>query len=410
MKIIIWKQNVVTIYVTLVILVLALPNTFFDGSPVELLFQYFDEIFTVFAFMQIFVNINKLKLDVSAFRLAKITFFLLFIILVLGFLSNYVSNLVNLNPILIDLLGIIKAPIVFTYCISLISPQDKTSILHNLKLISMVFVLSAFICAIVNFVFDIGMSFDVRYGLRSFTFLYSNPGGLNIALLSAYTVLYVTVKNKFTRTLFEFLALFTILMTFRGIGVGTVGIIIMLKIYAKKIGFEKPLSVGMMIPMAFGGFLLGYNQVKEYFIGSSSIRSILLKNAVVIMKRYFPLGSGFATYGSDQAFKHYSKLYYEFGYHYIYFLSPDNGAVANDNFWPMVMAQFGFFGLLLYLFLVYKQLQFVLHLKIKDRNKIVSIALLIFLFITSLGNAVYTSASGMLAYIMASLVINNLEI
>lgn len=220
----------------------------------------------------------------------------------------------------------------------------------------------------------------------------------------------MTVKNKFTRTLFEFLALFTILMTFRGIGVGTVGIIIMLKIYAKKIGFEKPLSVGMMIPMAFGGFLLGYNQVKEYFIGSSSIRSILLKNAVVIMKRYFPLGSGFATYGSDQAFKHYSKLYYEFGYHYIYFLSPDNGAVANDNFWPMVMAQFGFFGLLLYLFLVYKQLQFVLHLKIKDRNKIVSIALLIFLFITSLGNAVYTSASGMLAYIMASLVINNLEI
>ena len=53
MKIIIWKQNVVTIYVTLVILVLALPNTFFDGSPVELLFQYFDEIFTVFAFTRV---------------------------------------------------------------------------------------------------------------------------------------------------------------------------------------------------------------------------------------------------------------------------------------------------------------------------------------------------------------------
>ncbi|MTB65141.1 hypothetical protein GGG87_09055 [Streptococcus sp. zg-86] len=402
MKIIIREQNIVTLYVTTVILVLAAPSAIFNGS---VLVQYFDEIFTVFATVQLIFQFQRIKVEKDSFQLAQNSFFVIFGIVILGLVSNSFSRLIHLSPILIDLLGMIKAPIIFLYCLSLIRKQDKITIQGNLLVIAKFFVTIVFFTSILHLFVDIGMTFDIRYGLRSFRFIYANPGGLNIALFVAYVIIITQVKSKFSRQLFGFFSLVPIILTFRGIGVGTVGIILMLKVYAARGGFNKKLTLKDMIPLGLGGVLLGYGQLKEYFIGSDSIRSILLRNAIVVMTRYFPIGSGFATYGSDQAFKNYSRLYYEFGYHYIYYLSPGNGAVANDNFWPMLIAQFGIIAVFLYLYLLYAQLKYVLTHSLDDKYKVAAIALLSFLFITSLGNAVYTSASGVLAYIMTGLMI-----
>ena len=67
-----------------------------------------------------------------------------------------------------------------------------------------------------------------------------------------------------------------------------------------------------------------------------------------IMKDYFPLGTGFATYASDSAFKNYSPVYIKYG-----FLSESEVSPAsyfmNDTFWPIIIAQTGFIGILLYI-------------------------------------------------------------
>ena len=65
------------------------------------------------------------------------------------------------------------------------------------------------------------------------------------------------------------------------------------------------------------------------------------------MKDYFPLGTGFATYASDSAFKNYSPVYIKYG-----FLSESEVSPAsyfmNDTFWSIIIAQTGFIGILLY--------------------------------------------------------------
>lgn len=403
MKLRFYKQNFITIYVTILIITFAILGEYID-SP---LIQYADEIFTVFAIIQIIWRYPRLINNNNYNKLFKVTFIVLISLVGIGIISNMLSKAITIStPIFIDLFSIIKLPIVFLYMYAIVKDGEKKTILNNLKIPSELFIIVVFICGILNFFIEIGMSYDIRYGIRSFTFIYANPGALNAALIIAYTIVLVTASNKIKRIVGS-MALLSVIFTLRGAGIGVVGIIIMLEIYFYYTDSNKSIKVYKLIPFSILACILGYNQIYEYFISGTSLRALLLKNSIVVFKRFFPLGSGFATYGSDQAFKHYSKLYYEFGYNNIYMLNEQNGYVANDNFWPMIIAQFGIVGILCYAYLVYYQFKMVLKLKTNRYIKISAIALLSLLFIGSLGNAVYTSASGMMVYIVLGCILMN---
>jgi hypothetical protein len=402
MKMKIYKQNFTTIYLTILVLLFSLQGGFIS-SP---LIQYADEIFAVYAVVQIILHLNVVKKNAEQYKLFRITTVTLVIIVIIGVISNIWSGLVGVIPLLIDMVGIIKLPVSFIYVLCIVNSRDKKAVLNNFKWISKIFVVIVFVCGVINYIHDIGMTFDIRYGLRSYKFLYSNPGGLNATLFVAFSIIALTSSTNITRILFETITLADVVMTLRGSGIGVVGVILMLKVYNRVKRMSRSFNVKKLIPVGVGAVILAWNQIVEYFIEQTSLRSLLLRNAIVVFKRYFPLGSGFATYGSDQAFKHYSKLYYEFGYNNIHMLSPENGAVANDNFWPMLVAQFGLTGCIGYLYLIYSQFRYVLKLKLDAEVKITAIGLLSVLLIGSMGNAVYTSASGMLIYILLGLILN----
>lgn len=395
------NQNFTTIYITINIIIFAIVKEFIK-SPWT---QYADEIFTIFAIFKIFQEYHKIRENNNVNKLFKVTSITLVVLVIVGLISNMRSKVIlNPIPIFIDLFSMIKIPIVFLYVYAIISDKEKEVILNNLKLISKIFISIAFLCGIVNFFKDIGMSYDIRYGIRSYRFIYANPAALNEVLIIAYIIILVTSSKK-SRNIFGIMAMLSVIFTLRGIGIGVVGIIIMFNIYFNYKDANEPLKPYKLIPFALGAILLGFNQINEYFITGTSLRALLMKNSIVVFKRFFPFGSGFATYGSDQAYKHYSSLYYEFGYHNIYMLSPEHGYVANDNFWPMIIAQFGIIGCICYIYLVYYQFKIILELRTNKEIKISSIALLSLLFIASLGNAIYTSASGMMIYIILGCII-----
>lgn len=401
MKLRFYRQNFITIYISILIITFAILGEYIE-SP---LVQYADEIFAIFAITQIVWRYKRLYRNSEYCKLFKVTIITLGVIVIIGITSNLVSKvIIEPIPILIDLFGVIKLPISFLYVYSIVNDRDKMVILNNLKLPSEVFIIIVFICGVINIFYDMGMSFDIRYGIRSFTFIYNNPGGLNAALVIAYVITFITA-SKVRKRIIGSMALISIIFTLRGAGIGVVGIIIMFRIYFYYKESNKTLRVYKLIPFAFLAAVLGYNQIFEYFVSGTSLRSLLLRNSFVVFKRFFPFGSGFATYGSDQAFKNYSKLYYEFGYNNIYMLNEQNGYVANDNFWPMIIAQFGILGIIFYSYLVYYQFKMVLRLKRNKYVKVSAIALLSLLFIGSLGNAVYTSASGMMVYIVLGCII-----
>lgn len=73
-----------------------------------------------------------------------------------------------------------------------------------------------------------------------------------------------------------------------------------------------------------------------------SPRNIMLKDSIVLMKSRFPIGYGFASFGSPTASKYYSYLYTLLDYNSKYGMSETDGYFLSDIFWPAILGQFGF--------------------------------------------------------------------
>ena len=81
------------------------------------------------------------------------------------------------------------------------------------------------------------------------------------------------------------------------------------------------------------------------------------KTGLLIMKDYFPFGSGLGTFASAAAAKEYSPLYYKYKIDDIWGLTPENPMFLADTFYPIVYSQFGFFGALMFLWFWKRRLQ-----------------------------------------------------
>lgn len=81
------------------------------------------------------------------------------------------------------------------------------------------------------------------------------------------------------------------------------------------------------------------------------------KTGLLIMKDYFPFGSGLGTFASAAAAKEYSPLYYKYEIDDIWGLTPENPMFLADTFYPIVYSQFGFLGVLMFLWFWKRRLQ-----------------------------------------------------
>lgn len=378
-------------------------NPLFDNAFI----QYADEVFMLYAFFKIFVRYSKIKRSKRNHHIFRVSLVCIISTILIGLLSNLNSNLVSLYPALIDMIGMIKAPIVFIYVACICSDITKEKASKFLVFVAKIYIPIVFAFGIINLVTDIGMTYDIRYGLRTYEFIYRNPAALNEVLFCLLGVIYKELKGKMQLITYSALVLLSVLMTLRGTALGLIAIFMYLFIIVKK---NQPFKLKLSHLVVGGGtaFLVGKNQFVEYLIEETP-RSIMLRNSFIVLKRYFPFGSGFATYGSDQAFKNYSPLYNQFGYGNIYWLSKEAGYAANDNFWPMVIGQFGMIGLLAYLILLITQFKFVLTNKVGNNEKLIQIVLFAFLLVSSLGNAIFTSVSGMLIYVFIALLMKSEE-
>ena len=65
-----------------------------------------------------------------------------------------------------------------------------------------------------------------------------------------------------------------------------------------------------------------------------------------------PFGTGFATFGSYYSGVYYSSVYAAYGLSNINGLRIGASQFISDSFWPMILGQSGYFGLLSYIFAV----------------------------------------------------------
>ena len=83
---------------------------------------------------------------------------------------------------------------------------------------------------------------------------------------------------------------------------------IFLLIYFQK---RAQLKTRTVVFMAVIVLLLGTFQIQTYLMNVNAPRYLFFYYGGKTANTYFPLGSGFATFGSDQAARNYSRLYYQ---------------------------------------------------------------------------------------------------
>ncbi len=320
-------------------------------------FGYFDEIITTILFTSFACKylISKVSITINE---AKVLICIILFVFV-GILSSFFAQVqTGFKPILMDVFNCIKVYLMyFGASHFLMGLPNRDKVIKILAKIVRVVVSIAAVCAILNFFVDIGMGDEIRYGIRSFHFIIQ--GGAGQFALCCY--LYMVILNadlqyepskKKQKIFFIILTLIVWGATLRSRAFSYIAIFItsyFIIVKQKKFKF-KFRFIFMAAPLLY---LFCISQFDTYFGNAKTARANFVLVAFSLIKKYFPFGSGFATFGTDAAAVYYSDIYYKYGLNHIFGLFPDNPIFSHDTYWPAILGQFGVIGGLLMVLLIY---------------------------------------------------------
>lgn len=344
--------------------------------------SYLDEALTLF-FSGVVVCNRKVKGESN-----KILYYIL-LFYFLGIVSSLFSNNISsFAGACIDAFSFLKWPLTFIFISYYLSNKVKKAVVDIMAFIGGIMLMVTCACAVINFAADINMTFDVRWGIRSFKFIFNNPAALNETNL-IYFCCIARVAGEKKRTIFFVLFAVCTVFTMRSTGLGVIAIYILIAATLKFVRYLKPWH--FILP-TLAALITAWSQIQNYLL-STHIRSIMYVNGFRLALERFPLGEGFATFGSDQAYKLNSPIYVRLGFNMASFYN-----YRNDNFWPMILGQSGFFGMILYMMLLLYILKIILGSRHDKRIIMLMSICWIEMFISSIGNAIYTGVGSVLIF------------
>ena len=309
-------------------------------------FSYYDEILAVSSLLSLFFSMAMRKSRFT--REMKIALCLLFAIVVIGLFGNFLSGIVSDTFfILVDILACSKFFIIYFALKSILGNTSYfVSYMARESKVLLVLILA---CLVINQFVDIGMTYEMRYGLKAFQFVFIHPTHMVTLSLACMAFIYSDASNGWKK--YIGIALVLMAMSLRSRWVALALVIVLIIIFVKKGSTRAPfvvIGVGSV-----SAFLVGQAQMSVYYgSASESARGHLMTTALSVFQNFFPLGAGFASFGSGVTKTIYSPLYYQYGLQNVYGLAPNNPSYLTDTFWPVVLAQFGFLGLIIWLLLL----------------------------------------------------------
>lgn len=313
-------------------------------------FGLVDEAFALLAIATILVGAKRLD---SSNRWGILCCVALAIV---GLVGNIMFRLlVDVPAICVDVLSTFKviAPFYFVYVLR----PDKSVLEQTMALgvfVAKVFVVIAFSCMIASQIVDFGMTAGIRYGFKSFAFVFDGiPGNFSKVFYLIVPLLFYGIRNSsgLGDKLLLCMALLTWCSTMRSRAFAFAACTILLAIVLFRVRPNRRFGVRIrpVHIVVLGCIVLAivWEQLVFYFTNETQARANLLKYAIVTAQTYFPIGSGFGTFGSNVAAEQYSPLYIQYGFDMIWGMSSSEGMFLNDNYWPMIIGQFGLIGFIL---------------------------------------------------------------
>lgn len=171
----------------------------------------------------------------------------------------------------------------------------------------------------------------------------------------------------------------------------------------KKVQTKLRYILYMAVPIV----LLAWDKIYYYYIQGHGqyAKSIMTSAALRIARDYFPIGTGFGTYGSTYAAKYYSPVYYLYGIADNPELGEQTKMYLTDLFWPILLGENGVLGTLLYcglIVMLFVRIQRVFYYH--KRKYLLLIYMLIFMLMTTFSEAGFMQPVVMIyAFVMGTL-------
>ncbi len=342
--------------------------------------SYLDELFSYGAIFLaiIFILMNRKKLSRHVVRLV----ILMVIILICGIIGNVIYNYQSISNAFKDIIIVFKSILIYISTIIVlrdfdIFKYDKQISFHLNLTTAVIFTLS-----IINLFVPIFPYYDFRWGINTQTLFFSHPTYLASTCSAMICILIGLAKgNKYNYI--SVLAL-TVVIVFSG----RIKAIVFITIYlfiAYIILNDKNIKVSNLIFISIPAVMVSYERVlNQIILNDKYPRAILNRYGLIIANEHFPIGSGFGTFASYISGQFYSNIYSKYGIDTIYGLTRDYHPTISDSFWPMIVGQFGYIGLVSMGLIVFDI--FIQLFKSRTNNKyyfLGGIGLILYLLISS---------------------------
>lgn len=364
-------------------------------------FSYCDEIATIAvvcaAFFRFHASKNALADGMSTS--SKLALIWLFVVVSAAFLGNAFCGVhASTAAILTDFLTCCKFPIALIASIYAFACSERLSALFEIEAKILLVVMT--VLGIGNLFFDFGMGSEARFGIRaSFTFVFDHPTYLVFCAAGLTAFL---MKDRERNMPFIVMGMLVVLLSLRSKGFAFAAVCLLLLL---TFGKSNRLSVVHIALGLVAVALIGMDQYINYYQSAGYARGELARQAIAVANDYFPLGTGFATYGSavTAQIDNYSPLYYAYGLSTVWGLAPGAASFLSDTFWPTVLAQFGYFGLVAFAALLIAL--FVMCYKAGGGSRLPVICIFVYLLISSTSESSFFNPSAAYLAMCAGLAI-----
>lgn len=356
------------------------------------LFQYWDEIYASLAIpLAIFSSKGKISIKKENKYINRIIVALIFFVIV-GLLSNvffqYQKWLAVMQDVFINLkffLGIATTYYLFR---NFEINKYKYKINLHAKVLTVLF----FILVIQNKITHVFEVADGRFGISAEKLFFNHPTELASTTFFLLLVLMLTYSSTKKELIFVMMASFIILATLRFKAIATV--LLFIYMYVIVLSGRK-MKMLYLIPLLPFIVVVCGNEFFFYFFGKNTMdmaRGALTYTSIRVANDSFPLGAGFGTFASWMSGVYYSPLYVMYGINGVWGLGKVWPGLVSDVFWPMIIAQNGYIGLFIYLFIVYCLFRLIMQCSKYDKKIFMAgIGALLYLLVSSIAESAFVN-------------------
>lgn len=331
-------------------------------------------------------------------------------LVVIGALGNVFHPGLQTNPIacIKDVVALCKFPVIFFLLERRSFPKEKQAeVIAVIAKISRWLVVITLIAVVAGRFVDLGFyTGEVRI-VPTFGFVFSHPTFFisSYVMIAAALIAESMDKNR----LFLLLDCFLLFMAQRTKGyifivflalfvlLGEKRIIKVLTIFlgSRKEKLKPGRILAALLVMVAAILVLGRSKI-EFFLGfgMEAARVALHVVGFRILVDYFPLGSGLGTFASYLSGRYYSNVYELYGISNVVGITKEKYNFISDVFWPYIYGQFGIFGLLIYVRVLFGIFLRQFRSDLTDASRIAVIVVWIYALIATTSEAYFTNGTG----------------